>query len=102
MRIKKTPDIPGEHSTMRTTDAYSSIIRSQLQPFGASAGSVAAGWEKEREGSHTARKQDGRMWKKKREREGGVIETDEPPVAVSPVGHSQLTTTIVYTSYTGV
>lgn len=65
MRIEKTPDIPGEHTTMRTTDAYSSIIRSQLQPFGASAGSVAAGWEKEREGSHTARKQDERMWKKK-------------------------------------
>lgn len=56
-------------------------------------------WLREREGGKPHREKARRTdVKKKREREGGVIETDEPPVAVSPVGHSELTTTIVYTS----
>nr|XP_012140792.1 PREDICTED: uncharacterized protein LOC105662506 [Megachile rotundata] len=43
------------------TDAYSSIIRSQLQPFGAVAGSVAGARVKEREGGRKGNREEARQ-----------------------------------------
>lgn len=68
-RIETAPDIPTERRfVMRTEDAHSSIIRSQLQPFGAGAGSVAAARRRER-GRPATRNRDGRMRKKESEKE---------------------------------